>query len=155
MHSLKYRDIGLKIDHPSQHGQPAHPQHHHYDSASRVTSMEVPPLLGHLQHHQQQVSCWARTRSRRRTSQRGGAGGDGGEGFCPGGAMVFSRYWAEDSVPNFASSIDFHFYKRVEISGMIVVLLSMWSGSDDWNMLCQKNKLRKFGSCFCQRGLRK
>ena len=86
--------------------------------------MEVPPLLGHLQHHSKSVAGQERGRGGELLSAVE-LGATGERDFSPGGGMFFSRYWAEDSVPNFASSIDFHFYKRVEISGMIVVLLSM------------------------------
>ena len=34
-------------------------------------------------------------------------------------------YWEEDSVPSFASSVDFLFLKRLEISGIVLVLLSI------------------------------
>ena len=51
-------------------------------------------------------------------------GATGERDFSPGGGMFFSRYWAEDSVL-FASSVDFHFLKMVEISEIVLVLLSM------------------------------
>ena len=65
-----------------------------------------------------------------------------------------SRSWAQkDKLQNFTHHrasclgivLDLSFLKRVKISGIIFVLLSMWAGSDGRNMLCKKNKLRKFG----------
>ena len=85
--------------------------------------MEVPPLLGHLQHHSKSVAGQERGRGGELLSAVE-LGATEERDFAPEGQRFF-KILAEDSVPNFASSIDFHFYKRVEISGMIVVLLSM------------------------------